>query len=70
MRKARFRNVGAGKGVKQALDAETLRRLYVEEGRTQADIAQEFGCAPQFVSLLVREYNLQRPSPIKNDDNS
>jgi len=70
VRKARFRNVGAGKGVKQALDAETLQRLYIEDGRTQAAIAKEFGCTPQFVSLLAHEYNLQRPSPIKNDDNS
>ncbi len=70
MRKARFRNVGAGKGVKQALDAETLRRLYVEGGRSQADIAREFGCTPQFISLLVREYGIQRPFPVKKDDAS
>ncbi len=68
MRKARFRNVGAGKGVKQALDAETLRRLYVEGGRTQVDIAREFGCTPQFVSLLVHEYGLERRFPAKKDD--
>jgi len=70
MRKTRFRNVGAGKGVKQALDSETLRRLYIEEGRTQADIAREFGCTPQFVSLLVREYGLQRRFPAKEDNGS
>jgi len=70
MRKARFRNVGAGKGVKQALDAETLRRLYVEGGRTQADIAREFGCTPQFVSLLVREYGLRRRVPARKEDGS
>jgi len=70
MRKTRFRNVGAGKGVKDDLDAETLRRLYVEGGRTQADIAREFGCTPQFVSLLVREYGLRRRFPTKKDDGS
>ena len=70
MRKARFRNLGAGKGVKQALDAETLRRLYVEGGRTQADIAREFGCTPQFVSLLVREYGLRRRVPARKEDGS
>jgi len=70
MRKARFRNAGAGKGVKQELDAELLRRLYIEEQRTQADIAREFGCTPQFVSLLVREYGLERRFPSKKDDAS
>lgn len=67
MRKPRFRNVGAGKGVKQELDAETLRRLYMEDGRTQADIAREFGCTPQFVSLLVHEYGLERRFPATKD---
>ena len=70
MRKTRFRNVGACKGVKEALDAKTLRRLYIEERRTQADIAREFGCTPQFVSLLVREYDLRRRFPAKKDDAS
>ncbi len=70
MRKTRFRNVGAGKGVKEALDAETLQILYVEGGRTQVDIAREFGCTPQFVSLLVHEYGLQRRFPAKEDNGS
>lgn len=60
-RKPRFRNVGAGKGVKARLDPETLRRLYVEEGLTQAAIAQRYGCTPQFVSLLAAEYGLSTP---------
>jgi DNA-binding transcriptional regulator LsrR (DeoR family) len=58
-RKPRFRNVGAGKGVKEALDPETLRRLYVQEGLPQAEIARRYGCTPQFVSQLVFEYGLR-----------
>lgn len=59
-RKERFRNVGAGKGVKEQLDALTLRRLYVDERLTQAEIARRYECTPQFVSLLIREYGLAR----------
>lgn len=59
-RKPRFRNVGAGKGIKEQLDPATLRRLYLEERLTQADIAQHFGCSAQFVSLLLREYGIRR----------
>ncbi len=62
-RKPRFENVGAGKGVKRLLDAETLRRLYCDERLTQTQIAQRYDCTPQFVSLLVREYGLKR-SPL------
>jgi len=41
-RKQRFRNVGAGKGIKPRLDRETLRALYVSQRLTQAEIdAQE-----------------------------
>lgn len=58
MRKERFRNVGAGKGVKEKLDRETLRSLYVIEGLSQAEIARRHGCSPQFISQLVREYGL------------
>jgi DNA-binding transcriptional regulator LsrR (DeoR family) len=57
-RKQRFRNVGAGKGVKDALDAATLRRLYVDEDLPQAEIARRYGCSRQFVSQLLHEYGL------------
>lgn len=59
-RKERFRNVGAGKGIKAQLDPATLHALYITERLTQADIARRYGCTPQFVSLLVREYGLER----------
>lgn len=59
-RKPRFRNVGAGKGVKADLDEPTLRHLYVELGLNQAEIARRYGCTPQFVSILVREYGIRR----------
>lgn len=61
-RKERFRNVGAGKGVKETLDAATLRDLYVQQRLTQREIARRYGCTPQFVSLLVHEYGIARPS--------
>jgi len=57
-RKERFRNVGAGKGVKALLDRETLRHLYVSQGLSQAQIAQRYDCTPQFISLLLREYGI------------
>ncbi|MGI8827488.1 MAG: hypothetical protein ACR2JC_18015 [Chloroflexota bacterium] len=47
--------------MKELLDAVTLRRLYVDERRTQAVIARQFDCTPQFVSLLVQEYGIRRP---------
>ncbi|GAC1445558.1 MAG: hypothetical protein NVSMB52_07050 [Chloroflexota bacterium] len=59
-RKSRFRNVGAGKGVKERLDAATLRKLYLEDSMSQAEIGLRFDCSPQYVSLLVREYGLSR----------
>jgi hypothetical protein len=59
-RKPRFRNTGAGKGVKEELDAATLRHLYVELGLTQTAIADRYGCTSQFISLLVRDYGLRR----------
>ena len=65
-RKQRFRNTGAGKGVKDLLDSETLARLYREELMTQAEIARRFGCSPQFVSQLVAEYGLTRPPSDKD----
>lgn len=57
-RKTRFRNVGAGKGVKAQLDEETLRHLYWEERLSQKEIAQRYHCSPQFISQLLREYGL------------
>jgi hypothetical protein len=60
MRKTRFRNVGAGKGVKDALDAATLRELYLVQSLTQAEIGRRYGCSPQFVSLLLREHGIRR----------
>jgi len=62
-RKQRFRNVGAGKGVKAELDRTTLSRLYLHEGLTLAVIAERYGCTPQFVSLLLREYGLRSERP-------
>lgn len=59
-RKERFRNAGAGKGVKDQLTPQTLKRLYVDEGLTQSEIARRYRCTPQFVSLLVAEYGLRR----------
>lgn len=59
MRKQRFRNVGAGKGIKERLDPDTLLAL-LDEGKTQTEIAVQYGCTPQFVSLLVGEYGLRR----------
>lgn len=57
MRKQRYRNVGAGKGVKARLDPDTLLAL-LQSGRSQAEIARLHDCTPQFVSLLVQEYGL------------
>lgn len=57
-RKSRFRNTGAGKGVKEELDRESLRRLYVVDGLTLAAIASRYDCTPQFISLLLKEYGI------------
>lgn len=59
-RKPRFRNTGAGKGIKERLDPATLTALYCDDGLSQADIAGRYGCSPQFVSLLLREYGIRR----------
>jgi hypothetical protein len=59
-RKQRFKNDGAGKGIKHRLDTCVLRRLYVTNGRTQASIAREYGCSPQFISLLLAEYGIDK----------
>jgi hypothetical protein len=66
-RKPRFRNVGSGKGIKERLDEMTLRRLYLEEKLTQAQIASRYGCTPQFVSLLLRDHGIHRSSRSKKD---
>lgn len=63
VRKRRFQNLGAGKGIKEQLDRETLDKLYIQDGLTQAEIARRYGCTPQFVSLLLREYELRARSP-------
>lgn len=60
-RKTRFRNVGAGKGVKERLDPATLRSLYIEQGLTQSEIGRRHDCSAQFVSLLLHEYGIKRP---------
>ena len=62
-RKPRFRNAGAGKGVKVKLDADALARLYCDEQLPQAEIARRYGCSPQFVSQLVHEYGIERRAP-------
>ncbi len=59
-RKERFRNVGAGKGIKEKLDPKTLHSLYCEQRLTQTEIARHYGCTPQFISRLVHEYGLLR----------
>lgn len=60
-RKERFRNKGAGRGVKDRLDPITLGALYCEQHLSQAEIARRYECTPQFVSLLLREYRITRP---------
>ncbi|MGI8968360.1 MAG: hypothetical protein ACR2GA_04565 [Chloroflexota bacterium] len=59
-RKTRYRNTGAGKGIKDQLNPALLLDLYCEQRLTQAEIARRFGCTPQFVSLLLREYDIKR----------
>lgn len=61
-RKQRFQNVGAGKGVKASLDPATLRRLYIDDRLTQAQIAARYSCTSQFISLLLSEYGIRRAS--------
>lgn len=62
-RKRRFKNIGAGKGVKERLDPETLEQLYYHDCLTQTEIAAQYDCSPQFVSLLLHEYGLRKDSP-------
>jgi len=59
-RKSRFVNAGARKGIKEQLDPETLADLYLGQRLTQSQIADRYGCSPQFVSLLLQEYGLSR----------
>lgn len=70
VRKQRFKNVGAGKGVKALLNPATLRRLYVDEKLSQAAIARQYGCTPQYVSLLLHEYGLLPRTPRSNVEES
>lgn len=64
-RKQRFENKGAGRGIKQQLDRATLSHLYVDEGLSQAEIADRYGCTRQFISLLLAEHGIARPSSTK-----
>jgi DNA-binding transcriptional regulator LsrR (DeoR family) len=59
-RKQRFRNKGAGKGIKEQLDLATLSYLYLDESLPQAEIARRYGCTHQYISLLLAEYGLTR----------
>jgi len=61
-RKVRFRNVGAGKGVKEQLSEKLLRSLYLEQGLTQSEIARRYGCTAQFISILLHEHGITRGS--------
>jgi hypothetical protein len=67
-RKPRFRNVGAGKGVKHQLDPDTLARLYLDEKLPQSEIARRYACSPQFISQLVHEYGLVRAHHGRRDE--
>jgi hypothetical protein len=59
-RKPRFRNTGNSRGIKESLDPDTLAHLYREERLTQTQIARTYGCTPQYVSLLLHEYGIER----------
>ena len=58
MRKRRRTNLGRNKGVKAALDPDTLRRLYAIEGLSLREIAVRYDCSAQFISRLCREYDI------------
>jgi len=53
-------NRGHSRGVKEALTPEQLRQLYVQEQRSLAEIAQQFGCSRQYVLVLCRTYGIPR----------
>jgi hypothetical protein len=42
------------------LDAEELRRLYIEMKLTMTVIAQRHGCSKQYVSVLCKRYGIRR----------
>lgn len=66
-RKPRFRNRGAGKGVKEALTPERLEQLYVQERLTQKQIADRYNCSAQFVSLLLKDAGITRRHRDRNE---
>ncbi len=43
-------------------DEETLRRLYIEEGMTQPEIADEFGCGQSTVSNWLQKFDVKTRS--------
>jgi len=43
-------------------DEDLLRRLYVDEGRSTYDIADEFGCSYQTVNNWLEKYGIERRS--------
>ena len=51
-------NRGNSRGIKEALTPEQLQQLYVQEQRSLAEIAQQFGCSRQYVLTLCRTYGI------------
>jgi DNA-binding CsgD family transcriptional regulator len=47
-------------GKKVDIDESTLRRLYVKEGKSVAEIAKAFNCAVSTVSQRVKEFRLKK----------
>ena len=44
----------------QYKNAELLRRLYVDRGLTQKEIADEIGCSPHTVYTYIKKYDISR----------
>jgi|GEM_PF-2654485 hypothetical protein len=57
-RKIGLPNRGHSRGVRELLTPALLRQLYVQEQRSLADIAQQFGCSRQYVLVLCRTYGI------------
>ncbi|MBM3143093.1 MAG: hypothetical protein FJ005_08685 [Chloroflexi bacterium] len=55
-------NRGNSRGIKETLTPEQLRQLYVQEQRSLAEIAKQFGCSRQYVLTLCRTYGIPRRS--------
>jgi len=55
-------NRGYSRGIKELLTPEQLQQLYVQEQRSLAEIAQQFGCSRQYVLALCRTYGIPRRS--------